>query len=87
MAPVAQPATHVKGSVVNEITERRAKAGKLQAGIAAASTSDMFKGSVSLLVYVPDRVFTNLIRSKKESQRQSVGIVSFTYTQRCLTTD
>lgn len=32
---------------INEIMARRAKAGKLVAGIAAASDSDMFKGPVS----------------------------------------
>lgn len=36
-------------SVIDEIKARRAKAGKLVAGVAAASDSDMFKGSVSCL--------------------------------------
>lgn len=56
-ALVAQPAAHVKGSVVDAINVRRAKAGKLVAGIAAASSSDMFKGSVSLPVFA-SRTFT-----------------------------
>lgn len=34
-------------SIIQEILARRATAGKLIAGIAAASDSDMFKGSVS----------------------------------------
>ncbi|KAL7927410.1 pyridoxal phosphate-dependent transferase [Trichoderma austrokoningii] len=47
-AAVAQPATHeveYSPSVLRDIAARRAKAGKLVAGIAAASDSDMFKGS------------------------------------------
>lgn len=36
-------------TVIDEIKARRAKAGKLVAGVAAASDSDMFKGSVSCL--------------------------------------
>ncbi|KAK5987626.1 Aromatic amino acid aminotransferase C56E4.03 [Cladobotryum mycophilum] len=46
-APAAQPAHHEtthSPSVISEIAARRAKAGKLVAGIAAASDSDMFKG-------------------------------------------
>jgi aromatic amino acid aminotransferase I len=35
-------------NMIDEITERRVKAGKLVAGIAAASDSDMFKGPVRL---------------------------------------
>lgn len=49
-AAAAQPATHeveYSPSVLRDIAARRAKAGKLVAGIAAASDSDMFKGSVS----------------------------------------
>lgn len=50
-APAAKQA-HFEGSDdstpgIYEIAARRAKAGKLVAGIAAASDSDMFKGSVS----------------------------------------
>jgi hypothetical protein len=33
---------------IDDIMARRARAGKLVAGIAAASDSDMFKGSVSV---------------------------------------
>ncbi|GJN72922.1 hypothetical protein PLIIFM63780_006988 [Purpureocillium lilacinum] len=47
-APVARDARLDKGqrtSAVDDILARRAKAGKLVAGIAAASDSDMFKGS------------------------------------------
>ncbi|KAL7895774.1 pyridoxal phosphate-dependent transferase [Trichoderma sp. SZMC 28014] len=47
-AAAAQPATHeveYSPSVLRDIAARRAKAGKLVAGIAAASDSDMFKGS------------------------------------------
>lgn len=47
--PAAKQATFDKSrspSIVDEITIRRAKAGKLVAGVAAASDSDMFKGSV-----------------------------------------
>ena len=36
-----------KASVIDEILARRAKAGKLVAGVAAASDSDMWKGPVS----------------------------------------
>ncbi|UKZ52204.1 hypothetical protein TrVGV298_005979 [Trichoderma virens] len=46
-AATAQPATHqvdYAPSLLGEIAARRAKAGKLVAGIAAASDSDMFKG-------------------------------------------
>ncbi|KAL7805482.1 pyridoxal phosphate-dependent transferase [Trichoderma gracile] len=46
-AATAQPATHeaeYAPSLLSEIAARRAKAGKLVAGIAAASDSDMFKG-------------------------------------------
>lgn len=32
---------------INEVTERRAKAGKLVAGVAAGTSSDLFKGKVS----------------------------------------
>ena len=39
--------TEPKLSIVDEITARRAKAGKFVAGLAAASNSDMFKGPVS----------------------------------------
>lgn len=48
-AAAEQPATHevdYSPSVLRDIAARRAKAGKLVAGIAAASDSDMFKGSV-----------------------------------------
>ena len=48
-APAAKPARHETGSgmrAIDGIAARRAKAGKLVAGIAAASDSDMFKGSV-----------------------------------------
>jgi aromatic amino acid aminotransferase I len=48
-AAAAPPATHevdYAPSVLRDIAARRAKAGKLVAGIAAASDSDMFKGPV-----------------------------------------
>lgn len=50
-APAAKQA-HFEGGNdgtpgISEIVARRAKAGRLVAGIAAASDSDMFKGSVS----------------------------------------
>lgn len=51
-AATAQPATHevdYAPSLLGEIAARRAKAGKLVAGIAAASDSDMFKGPVSVI--------------------------------------
>lgn len=51
-AAAAQPATHeaeYAPSLLSEIAARRAKAGKLVAGIAAASDSDMFKGPVSVV--------------------------------------
>jgi hypothetical protein len=50
-APAARPAhydTSQKLSAIDVVKERRLKAGKLVAGIAAASDSDMFKGPVSL---------------------------------------
>lgn len=37
-----------KRRLLNEIQERREKAGKLVAGVAAASNSDLFKGPVWL---------------------------------------
>lgn len=52
-AAAAQPATHeaeYAPSLLSEIAARRAKAGKLVAGIAAASDSDMFKGPVSVFI-------------------------------------
>lgn len=48
-APAARPARYEsepKPSALDDIAARRAKAGKLIAGVAAASNSDMFKGSV-----------------------------------------
>lgn len=47
-----EAANHGQGSVIDAINARRAQAGKLKAGIAAASSSDMFKGSVSLPVSI-----------------------------------
>lgn len=48
--PDAETATPLRksptGVTINDILERRAKAGKLVAGTAAASDSDMFKGPV-----------------------------------------
>lgn len=49
-APAARPAKHESdrgARAIDGIAARRVKAGKLVAGIAAASDSDMFKGSVS----------------------------------------
>ncbi|KAM0379737.1 hypothetical protein ACHAPK_000313 [Fusarium culmorum] len=46
-APAARPAhydTSQKLSAIDAVKERRLKAGKLVAGVAAASDSDMFKG-------------------------------------------
>lgn len=45
--PVQKPRDSV---TINDILERRAKAGKLVAGVAAASNSDMFKAPVSYSV-------------------------------------
>jgi hypothetical protein len=50
-AHAAVPAHHeTRGGMkaIDEILARRAQAGKLVAGVAAASSSDMFKGPVSL---------------------------------------
>jgi len=49
-APAARPAhydTSQQLSAIDAVKERRLKAGKLVAGVAAASDSDMFKGPVS----------------------------------------
>lgn len=49
-APAAPEARHdhkQRPSAVGDVLARRARAGKLVAGIAAASDSDMFKGPVS----------------------------------------
>lgn len=49
-AAAVEPARHDKQgrpSTVDDILARRARAGKLVAGIAAPSDSDMFKGEVS----------------------------------------
>lgn len=49
-APVARPAHYDNSqqlSAIDEVKARRVKAGKLVAGVAAASDSDMFKGPVS----------------------------------------
>ena len=50
-APTSRPAHYDKtrrgSSVIDEILLRRAKAGRLVAGVAAPSDSDMFKGDVS----------------------------------------
>ena len=49
-SPVARSAKYEASSqpsVIEEIALRRVKAGKLVAGVAAASNSDMFKGDVS----------------------------------------
>lgn len=49
-APAARPAhydTSQKLSAIDAVKERRLKAGKLVAGVAAASDSDIFKGPVS----------------------------------------
>lgn len=51
-SPVARQAHFDKENGLHgiaEITARRAKAGKLVAGVAAASDSDMFKGPVSAI--------------------------------------
>lgn len=48
--PATEPARFDKGqrpSAIDEVLARRAKSGKLVAGVAAASDSDMFKGPVS----------------------------------------
>lgn len=54
-APAARPAhfetTH-RVPAIEAVAARRAKAGKLVAGVAAASDSDMFKGSVRRLALV-----------------------------------
>ena len=50
-APAAVQVRHESGRgmrAIDDIMARRARAGKLVAGIAAASDSDMFKGSVSV---------------------------------------
>jgi aromatic amino acid aminotransferase I / 2-aminoadipate transaminase len=50
-ASVARPATFEKedgASRIADVMARRAQAGKLVAGVAAYSDSDMFKGPVSL---------------------------------------
>jgi aromatic amino acid aminotransferase I len=49
-APAARPAhydTSQQLSAIDAVKERRLKAGRLVAGVAAASDSDMFKGPVS----------------------------------------
>jgi aromatic amino acid aminotransferase I len=51
--PVARHAQYEgppRPSAIEEIALRRVKAGKLIAGVAAASNSDMFKGDVSYLL-------------------------------------
>lgn len=70
-------------SIIQEILARRAKAGKLVAGVAAASDSDMWKGPVSHAIQRHGLVMqtayandTNMHASKPENQRQSVGTVS-----------
>lgn len=51
--PVQKPSDRV---TVNDIKERRAKAGKLVAGVAAYCDSDMFKAPVSCLINLHDKV-------------------------------
>lgn len=46
-APGAGSVAVPSSSVIDEILARRARTGKLVAGVAAASDSDMFKGDVS----------------------------------------
>lgn len=43
---------------INGVTERRAKAGKLVAGVAAGTSSDLFKGEVSA-TYAFDKATCN----------------------------
>ena len=81
-AAPSQPKAHFeKASVLPEISDvltRRIKAGKLVAGIAAPSDSDMFKGPVSSLfifLYLSLSLLTST-SSKQESQRQNDGTVS-----------
>lgn len=75
-------------SIIEDILARRAKAGKLVAGIAAASDSDMWKGPVShhprptksysihvFNYHLNDTIFSNMQISKLENQRQSAGTV------------
>ena len=53
-APVAKQAHYEApptSSHIDEISRRRAAAGRLVAGVAAASNSEMFKGSVSIRRY------------------------------------
>jgi len=77
-APVARDARLDKGqrtSAVDDILARRAKAGKLVAGIAAASDSDMFKGSVSRspmpLLGEPD---ADCSTARGKAQGQALGL-------------
>lgn len=44
--------TKKHGVTIKDILERRAKAGKLVAMTAAAADSDMFKASVSIIIFL-----------------------------------
>ena len=48
-------------SALHSIAQRRLAAGKLVAGVAAASSSDMFKGSVSQHPSLPQQFCTNTV--------------------------
>lgn len=63
-APVAEAAHYEKehgSDAIGNILARRAKAGKLVAGVAAATHSDMFKGPVRYRTQISSGKYTNEI--------------------------
>lgn len=75
-APAARPAhydTSQQLSAIDAVKERRLKAGKLVAGVAAASDSDMFKGPVSLGVGVTIVLKLTAIIDYWTTQVQAMG--------------
>lgn len=83
--PVERKATFEKRqqpSPFDGVRERRAKAGKLIAGVAAASDSDMFKAPVCCLsqyIQISSDVVLTSHHRPLGNPHQSDGIVSFTY--------